>query len=222
MPRRDDRHSSGSGSGSRRYDGYRYQEVDPEYDARTYTSSDPRHTMPVPQSQPISRTSLVNYDYGSDDSPIIVSAHNVHKKKDRRRSRSISPEHSKKEKKELKKSKKKKKTRSVSRERENPPGINKKHKSKRTTPPSPHLHSQQQVGDDIRVLASPSKRKTSPPRQYANNPSPPREPVLSPPRAYQSAGGKIRKDFDAGSRLHRTRDRSPNYRHPKSPTSPFG
>lgn len=222
MSRREDRLSSGSGSsrrndGGRRYDGHRHQEIDPEYDARTYTSLDSRHMAPVPQSGlPSSkqqRPSLVNYDYASDDSPKLLNSGSKKKEKDKRRSPSLSPVLSKKERKEAKKSKKKKKARSISREREN--SNNKRPKLKRVT--SPPMHAQPHMEDDIRIV-SPTKRRLSPPRQYAYG-SPQREPPASPPRAYQAVSGKGR---DYGSRLQRSRDRSPLHRHPKSPTSPFG
>lgn len=224
MSRRDDR-SSNSGSRrneSRRNEGYRYQEVDPEYDARTYTSADSRNVAPVTQSGVSSssrpqRASLVNYDYASDDSPVVSS---MQQKKDKRRSRSRSPAISKKEKRESKKSKKKKKSRSNSRDREN--SSSKRHKSKKHSA-SP-LPIQSPETDDIKIIPTPdvvSRRKASPPRQYAHGPSSVKEPAASPPKAYQFNKG--RKDSELESRMQRSRDRSPTYRRSsKSPTSPFG
>lgn len=221
MSRRDERHgSSGRRNESRRYDGYKYQDIDPEYDARTYTGES-RHNPPVTQTSSSSgnsrqpKPSLVNYDYASDDSPIVHTS--SHKKRDRKRSASRSPTAvSKREKKDSKKSKKKKKSRSISRDRES---SSKRHKSKKSSPsPAPHPQS-----PEIIKIVSPPKRRASPPRQYSQTAAKVPPPPGSPPRAYQS-GGKSRKDHDTDTRMHRSRDRTPpvHRRSSKSPTSPFG
>lgn len=238
MPRREDRYSKNRENRSKRYDGYQYQDVDPEYDARTYTA-DSHHnhsTAPVALSGSStnsrqSKPSLVNYEYGSDDSPVVNSG--SHRKKEKRRSRSRSRSESiassKRDKKDSKKSKKKKKSRSNSRERDS--SVSKKNKATKrhadSITRSPTAVPKAQSPDIIEVeQPPPPKRRASPPRQYAANSSPPATKAhpASPPRAYQSGRGS-RKESETEVRSRRSRDRSPLHRErrsSKSPTSPYG
>lgn len=206
MPKGDERNSRRRSREHRRSENETYGHVDPEYDARTYKypdnsnhgSSNRSHTSGSFKPQ----NKLVDYDYASDDSPIPQPSTN--KKKERKRSRSRSTTPPKREKKESKKSKKKKRSRSKSPARES--SGSHKHKSRRRslTPP---VEEVQRLPS--RPSGSPQKRRSSPPRSYARDPTHHRGPAASPPRAYQS-DNRPRRDS-------RERERSPAYKRGLSP-----